>query len=121
MTGLPTDAGDRSVPTRTCVGCRVRDAQDRLLRVVAGEGEVLPDPRRRLPGRGAYLHRRLECLALAERKRAFPRAFRLPGPFDAAAVRARLEAFEAEARDGARPERTRSDEAVFDDVDVLTQ
>jgi predicted RNA-binding protein YlxR (DUF448 family) len=87
------------VPTRTCVGCRARDAQDRLLRVVAGEGEVLPDPRRRLPGRGAYLHRRPECLALAERKRAFPRALRLPGPFAVEAVRAWLEASEAEARD----------------------
>jgi predicted RNA-binding protein YlxR (DUF448 family) len=92
VTGLPTDPENRGVPTRTCVGCRVRDAQDRLLRVVAGEGEVLPDPRRCLPGRGAYLHRRLECLALAERKRAFPRAFRLPGPFAVGVVRARLEA-----------------------------
>ena len=91
VTGLPTDPGDCGRPTRTCVGCRVRDAQDRLLRVVAAEGEILPDPRRRLAGRGAYLHRRSECLALAERKRAFPRAFRLPGPFAADAVRALLE------------------------------
>jgi len=91
MTGLPTDPGDCGRPTRTCVGCRVRDAQDRLLRVVAAEGEILPDPRRRLAGRGAYLHHRPECLALAERKRAFPRAFRLPGPFAADAVRALLE------------------------------
>ena len=102
VTGLPIDLGDRGAPMRTCVGCRARDTQDRLLRVVAGEGEVLPDPRRRLPGRGAYLHRRLECLALAERKRAFPRAFRLPGPFAVGVVRARLEASEAEARDGSQ-------------------
>lgn len=100
VTGLPTDPGDCGPPTRTCVGCRVRDAQDRLLRVVAVEGEILPDPRRRLTGRGAYLHRRPECLALAERKRAFPRAFRLPGPFAADAVRALLEA-EAPAAGGA--------------------
>ncbi|HZU57780.1 MAG TPA: YlxR family protein [Actinocrinis sp.] len=97
MTGLPTDPGERGAPTRTCVGCRVRDAQERLLRLVAGEGEVLPDPRRRLPGRGAYLHPRLACLALAERKRAFPRAFRLPGPLAVERVRARLEASEAGA------------------------
>ena len=97
MTGLPTDPGFRGAPTRTCVGCRVRETQDRLLRLVAGEGEVLPDPRRRLPGRGAYLHPRLACLALAERKRAFPRAFRLPGPFAVDVVRARIEACEAGA------------------------
>jgi predicted RNA-binding protein YlxR (DUF448 family) len=95
VTGLPTDPGRSSVPRRTCVGCRVREEQDRLLRVVAGTGEVVPDPRRRLPGRGAYLHRRPECLALAERKRVFSRAFRLPGPFAVDEVRAYLE-------DGAR-------------------
>jgi predicted RNA-binding protein YlxR (DUF448 family) len=85
----------------------VRDAQDRLLRVVAAEGEVLPDPRRRLPGRGAYLHHRLECLALAERKRAFTRAFRLPGPLAADAVRAFLEP-EAPVAAGERRAATRS-------------
>lgn len=93
MTGLPTQLptqGDSGSPARTCVGCRIRDAQDRLLRVVAVEGEVLPDPRRRLPGRGAYLHPRPDCLAQAERKRAFPRALRLPGPLAVDAVRARL-------------------------------
>jgi predicted RNA-binding protein YlxR (DUF448 family) len=89
--GLPIEPGERGVPTRTCVGCRIRDAQDRLLRVVAVEGEVLPDPRRRLTGRGAYLHPSPECLALAERKRAFPRAFRLPGPLAVGAVRASLD------------------------------
>jgi predicted RNA-binding protein YlxR (DUF448 family) len=107
VTGLPTD--ECGAPTRTCVGCRVRDAQDRLLRVVAVEGEILPDPRRRRPGRGAYLHRRLECLALAERKRAFPRAFRLPGPFAVEAVRALL-ASEAPAIGGREAVRSGSPE-----------
>ena len=56
------------------------------LRVVAAEGLLVPDPARRLPGRGAHLHRDLACLDLAERRKAFPRALRLPGPLDAAAV-----------------------------------
>ena len=99
MTGLPFVSPDLSTPTRTCVGCRTRDEQDRLLRVVAVEGCIVPDPRRRLPGRGAYVHRAPECLALAERKRAFPRAFRLPGPFAVDAVRAHL----AEFREPAGP------------------
>jgi predicted RNA-binding protein YlxR (DUF448 family) len=55
--------------------------------VVAVDGAVVPDPVRRLPGRGAALHRDLACLDLAERRKAFPRALRVPPPLDAAAVR----------------------------------
>jgi predicted RNA-binding protein YlxR (DUF448 family) len=74
-------------PVRTCVGCRVRAAKRELLRVVAGtdaktqdraQGSwfVVPDPDGTAPGRGAHLHPTPECLALAERKRAFVRALR---------------------------------------------
>ena len=68
---------------RTCVGCRKRAAKSELLRVVAsdrGAGlEVVPDPAGRAPGRGAHLHPTAECLELALRRRAFPRALRVPG------------------------------------------
>ena len=74
-------------PVRTCVGCRERAPAGDLLRVVARDATVVPDPARRLPGRGAHLHRDLACLALAERRRALPRALRVPGPLDLAAVR----------------------------------
>ncbi|MFC7616866.1 DUF448 domain-containing protein [Actinokineospora soli] len=37
---------------RTCVGCRARAADVELLRVVVVDGELIPDPRRRMPGRG---------------------------------------------------------------------
>ena len=75
-----------------CVGCRERGAQDLLLRVVAVQTDpdaysVRPDPRRRLPGRGAYVHPRPGCLALAEKRRALPRALRLPGPLDLGPLR----------------------------------
>jgi uncharacterized protein len=80
---------------RMCVGCRERGAQDLLLRVVAvtaesGAVSVRPDPRRRLPGRGAYVHPRSDCLALAERRRALPRALRQAGPLDLEPLRAAL-------------------------------
>ena len=65
-------------PERTCVGCRVRERSTDLLRVVAVGGVVIPDLRRRLPGRGAWLHPDLGCLAAAERRRAFGRALRVP-------------------------------------------
>ena len=58
--------------------------------MVAVEGAVVPDPGRRLPGRGAHLHPDLACLELAERRKAFPRALRVPPPLDAAAVRGML-------------------------------
>jgi hypothetical protein len=43
---------------------------------------VVPDARRRLPGRGAYIHPDPACLALAERRRAFGRALRMTGVVD---------------------------------------
>jgi predicted RNA-binding protein YlxR (DUF448 family) len=45
------------------------------------------DPDRRLPGRGAYLHPSLNCLDLAERRRALPRALRLSGSLDVSELR----------------------------------
>ena len=63
---------------------------DDLLRVVAVNGVLTPDPRRRLPGRGAWLHPVPECLHRAERRAAFPRALRVPGPLDVRLVRTRI-------------------------------
>ncbi|MDQ3990235.1 MAG: YlxR family protein [Actinomycetota bacterium] len=73
-----------------CVGCRTRGAATGLLRVVAVDGTLVPDPRRRLPGRGAWLHPDPECLRAAERRRAFPRALRVQGKLDTAAVHTHL-------------------------------
>lgn len=85
----------RRLVLRTCVGCRKRVAVTELLRVVAaqaasGPGEVtlaVPDPARRLPGRGASLHPDPACYALAEKRRAFGRALRVSGVLDTALVR----------------------------------
>lgn len=83
-------------PTRTCVGCRGTDSWSALLRVVVGRDEggkdaLVPDPRRRLPGRGAWLHPKEECLDLAVRRKAFPRALRAAGPLDPGLVAAYVE------------------------------
>ena len=77
-------------PVRTCVGCRGRAPAADLIRVVARSGALVVDERRVLPGRGAHLHRDPACLALAERRRAFPRALRVAGPLDVSAVREAL-------------------------------
>ena len=86
---------------RTCVGCRQRAAATDLLRVVVVEGlpltKVVPDVRGRMSGRGAWVHPDLACLDLAERRRAFPRALRRPGPLDTGPVREYLETRRADA------------------------
>ncbi len=89
-----------SAPQRTCVGCRRKADRSRLLRVVAagdglttpeGAAVLVPDPRTRLPGRGAWLHPATECLDQAVRRRAFARALRLQVPVDLSAVLDHLE------------------------------
>ncbi|MET0839588.1 MAG: YlxR family protein, partial [Marmoricola sp.] len=76
------DPASPTGPVRTCIGCRGKAAKRELLRVVAGtdaEGRswsVVPDPAGTAPGRGAHLHPTAECLARAERTRAFTRALR---------------------------------------------
>ncbi|MFB9728491.1 DUF448 domain-containing protein [Haloechinothrix salitolerans] len=65
-----------------CIGCRKRASVSELLRVVAVDGRVVVDERRRMPGRGAWLHLDPGCLAAAARRRAFPRALRVSGALD---------------------------------------
>ncbi|MCV7013715.1 YlxR family protein [Mycolicibacterium madagascariense] len=78
-------------PVRTCVGCRGRELAAGLLRVAAVPGEdgldaVVVDTAGNLPGRGAWLHPNRECLLVAIRRRAFPRALRITGSPDTSAV-----------------------------------
>jgi predicted RNA-binding protein YlxR (DUF448 family) len=72
---------------RTCIGCRKRSSPADLLRMTVSGGLVLPDPAHRAPGRGAHLHPVAEFLDLAERRKAFLRAFRVAGPLDVTALR----------------------------------
>lgn len=67
-----------SDPIRSCLGCRERDAAAALLRVAWDDTkqQVVWDVRRRLGGRGAWLHPRPDCLESALRRRAFGRALR---------------------------------------------
>ena len=101
----------RTVPVRTCVGCRQRDRRADLLRVVAVSGRVVPDPGRRVPGRGASVHLDPRCVSLALRRGALPRALRVSGPLDTEELLAYVSGAErragrgsGESRQGGKPE-----------------
>ena len=115
--GRPAPPAAPTGPVRTCIGCRGRDLRSALLRVVRAGGEedgstVVVDIRRSSPGRGAWLHPDLQCLDLAERRRAFPRALRT-GPLDTTPVRAHLEGGEpVQGPPRARPTSTEAESGL---------
>lgn len=81
-------------PERTCIGCRRRDQQVDLVRVVvsnsapatAGSVVLAVDAHRALPGRGAWLHRDPACLRRAVKQRAFNRALLVAAAVESDAV-----------------------------------
>lgn len=73
------------------MGCRERAVKSELLRTVVIEDACVPDVRGTLPGRGAYVHPATVCVDQAVRRKAFPRAFRVPGPLDVKALRRYVE------------------------------
>ncbi len=70
---LPTENG----PERTCIVTRQKGDPGTLLRfVVAPDGTVMFDVRRRLPGRGAWLMGQASVVETAIKRKAFARAFK---------------------------------------------
>lgn len=72
---------------RTCIGCRAAVSRDELIRLVWDEttGAVVTDEAAVLPGRGAWLHPRSQCVETALKRRALGRALRRPVEADQAA------------------------------------
>jgi predicted RNA-binding protein YlxR (DUF448 family) len=68
-------SSSRSVPMRTCVGCREKKAKKELARVVRKpDGTIVYDTTGRQNGRGAYLCHNIECLKKAEKSHSLERA-----------------------------------------------
>jgi len=69
----------REESERTCIVTRQPLPADALIRFVVGpDGELVPDLRRRLPGRGVWVTGDATTVAEAEKKSMFSRAFGAP-------------------------------------------
>ena len=67
----------RHEPQRTCIVTREVGSPEAMLRfVVAPDGHVVPDLKRRLPGRGAWVTASARTVGEAVRRRLFARAFK---------------------------------------------
>jgi predicted RNA-binding protein YlxR (DUF448 family) len=63
---------------RTCVGCREESPKREMLRIARNAaGEVSVDPSGRLPGRGAYVCLKEECILSARKRDALSKALRV--------------------------------------------
>jgi hypothetical protein len=73
-----TDKADQETgPERTCIVTRTKASPDAMIRFVLGPGAILvPDIRRKLPGRGVYVTARADRIAEAVKGRAFARSFK---------------------------------------------
>jgi predicted RNA-binding protein YlxR (DUF448 family) len=62
---------------RTCIVTRAKLPPDELMRfVLSPDGEVVPDLKRKLPGRGVWVQATATALAEAIRRKAFARGFK---------------------------------------------
>jgi len=74
-----TDNGPRSAPAteRLCIATRTVKPVDEMIRFVVGPDEtVVPDLRRRLPGRGVWVTANATAIAEAVKRQAFRRGFK---------------------------------------------
>ena len=63
-------------PLRMCMVCRNRAEKEALVRMVKKpDGSIALDAEGKMPGRGAYLCKKRECIEAAQKKRALERAF----------------------------------------------
>ncbi|MGO1418376.1 YlxR family protein [Candidatus Corynebacterium faecigallinarum] len=101
MSTRPSTPSAAAGPKRTCIATRNVLPDSQLLRCVvqrdghvtvgesgSGEGStrVVPDPRRRLPGRGAWITATRKAYETAVQRRAFARALNVPAETDTSDV-----------------------------------
>lgn len=66
----------KKIPSRTCIGCGTQKSKTELIRIVKTQsGEIKLDKTGKLPGRGAYICDKSECLNLAIRSKKLEKTF----------------------------------------------
>ena len=66
----------KQIPSRPCIGCGAQQGKNELIRIVRNQsGEIKLDKTGKLPGRGAYICDKSECLELAIRSKKLEKAF----------------------------------------------
>ena len=66
----------KKMPQRTCMGCNEKKDKKELIRVVkSSDGQINIDKTGKMPGRGAYICDRIECLEKAIKTKRIERVF----------------------------------------------
>ncbi|OLT54730.1 hypothetical protein BJF89_00255 [Corynebacterium sp. CNJ-954] len=95
MSDRVPDSSPDAGPLRTCIATRQVHPATALLRCVverdgagggSGSVRVVPDPGRRLPGRGAWITATVSAYETAVQRRAFARALKVPVEADTTPV-----------------------------------
>ena len=76
MNATAETLGEEILPDRMCIVSRVVKPEDQLIRfALSPDGAVVPDLKRKLPGRGVWVSCDAEILAEAIKRKAFSRGF----------------------------------------------
>ena len=79
-------------PIRSCIACGARREKPFLLRLgLNAAGCVEPDRHQQMPGRGAYVCRRPDCVAKLRKKGLLERAFKEAATMETGALAALAE------------------------------
>lgn len=68
----------KKIPQRTCIGCGLKTDKNKLIRVVRKpDGDVVIDKTGKIPGRGAYICAKQECLKEAIKRKSLERVLEI--------------------------------------------
>jgi len=74
---------EKKMPMRKCIGCNEMKDKKELIRIVRNNvGEIDVDPIGKMPGRGAYICKSVNCFDTAVKAKRLERAFKNRIPDD---------------------------------------